>query len=130
MGDLSMTEQRIKVLVVDDDEASREVFCELLTSAGYAVQSAYDGLDAIRHMEKTGFNVILTDVCMPHMDGLELLIEILNRWPNSRVVVHSGIINEQVARHAEATGAHAFLSKFANSTQLLNTLASACRPHA
>lgn len=39
------------------DEGSREVFCKLLTSAGYAVQSAYDGLDAIRHMEKTQFNV-------------------------------------------------------------------------
>jgi len=97
-----VTDQLPKVLVVDDDEGSREVFCKLLTSAGYAVQSAYDGLDAIRHMEKTQFNLVLTDVCMPHMDGLELLTNIRDCWPDSRVIVHSGIVNVQVARHAKA----------------------------
>jgi CheY-like chemotaxis protein len=65
IGDLSVTDQLSRVLVVDDDEGSRAVFCKLLTSAGYVVQSAYDGLDAIRHMEKTQFNVVLADVCMP-----------------------------------------------------------------
>ena len=109
---------------MDDDEGSREVYRKLLTDAGYAVQSAYK-LDAIRHMEKTQFNVVLTDVCMPHMDGLELLTTIRARWPNSRVIVQSGIVNVQVARHAKAEGAHAFLSKSAGTAELLNTLASA-----
>ncbi len=125
IGDLSMTDQLLKVLVVDDDEGSREVFCKLLTSAGYDVQSAYDGLDAIRHMEKTQFNVVLTDVCMPHMDGMELLTTIRDRWPDSRVIGQSGIVNVQVAGHAKAEGAHAFLSKFAGTAELLNTIASA-----
>ena len=120
-----MTDQLPKVLVVDDDDSSREVFCKLLTSAGYAVQSAFDGLDAIRHMEKTEFNVVLTDVCMPQMDGLELLTTIRDRWPGSRVVVHSGIVNVQVARHAKAVGAHAYLSKSDTTAQLLNAIASA-----
>ena len=120
-----MTDQLPKVLVVDDDDSSREVFCKLLTSAGYAVQSAFDGLDAIRHMEKTEFNVVLTDVCMPQMDGLELLTTIRDRWPGSRVVVHSGIVNVQVARHAKAEGAHAYLSKSDTTAQLLNAIASA-----
>ena len=120
-----MTDQLSKILVVDDDEGSREVFCKLLTSAGYAVQSAYDGLDAIRHMEKTQFNVVLTDVCMPHMDGIELLTKIRDRWPDSQVIVHSGIVNVQVGGHAKAEGAHAFLSKSAGTVELLNTIASA-----
>ena len=123
-----MTDQLPKVLVVDDDEGSREVYCKLLTDAGYAIQSAYDGLDAIRHLEKTQFNVVLTDVCMPHMDGLELLTKIRDRWPDSRVIVHSGIVNLQVARHAKAEGAHAFLSKSAHTAELLNTIASASAP--
>ncbi len=123
-----MTDQLPKILVVDNDDGSREVFCKLLTSAGYAVQSAYDGLDAIRHMEKTHFNVVLTDVCMPHMAGLELLTNIRDRWPDSRVIVHSGIVNMQVARRAKAEGAHAFLSKSAYTTEFLNTVASAS-PH-
>ena len=108
---------------MDDDEGTREVFCKLLTSAGYTVQSANDGLEAIRHLEKTQFNVVLTDVC--HMDGLELLTKIRDRWPDSRVIVHSGIVNVQVAQRAKAEGAHAFLSKSAHTAELLNTIASA-----
>ena len=75
-------------------------------------------------MEKTLFNVVLTDVCMLQMDGLKLLTKIHDRWPSSRVVVHSGI-NVRVARHAKAEGAHAFLSKSDTTAQLLNTIASA-----
>ena len=120
-----MTDQRPMVLVVDDDEGTREVFCKLLTSAGYTVHSAFDGLDAIRHLEKTQFTVVLTDVCMPHMDGMELLTKIRDRWPDSRVIVQSGIVNVQVAQHAKAEGAHAFLSKSAGTAELLSAIASA-----
>jgi len=74
-----MTDQPTKVLVVDDYELSRELFCEVLTSAGYAVRAASDGLNAIRHMEETQFDVVLTDIAMPQMDGLELLTKIRDR---------------------------------------------------
>ena len=130
IGVLSVTDQPSNVLIVDDDEGSRDVFCKLLTSAGYAVQSANDGLDAIRHMEQTPFNVVLTDVCMPHMDGMELLTTIRDRWPDSRVILHSGIVHVQVAGHAKTEGAHAFLSKSAGTAELLNTIASASSPQA
>jgi CheY-like chemotaxis protein len=64
-----MTYQKnTKVLVVDDHAVSRKLFCEVLTSAGYAVRAASDGLNAIRHMEETRFDVVLTDVSMPQMD--------------------------------------------------------------
>ena len=69
-----MTHQKhTTVLVVDDHALSRERFCEVLTSARYAVRAASDGLNAIRHMEETRFDVILTDIYMPEMNGLELL---------------------------------------------------------
>jgi CheY-like chemotaxis protein len=87
-----MTDQPAKVLVVDDHELSRELFCKVLTSAGYAVRAASGGLNAIRRMEETRFDVVLTDVAMPQMDGLELLTEIRDRWPDSRVVVHSNLL--------------------------------------
>ena len=74
-----MTDQPTKVLVVEDYELSRELFCEVLTSAGYAVRAASDGLNAIRHMEETQFDVVLTDIAMPQMDGLELLTRIRDR---------------------------------------------------
>jgi len=120
-----MADQSAKVLVVDDHEPSRNLFCEVLTSAGYAVQAASDGLNAIRHMEETRFDVVLTDVAMPQMDGLELLTEIRDRWPESRVVVHSNLLTWRVARLAKVEGAYACVSKSHNIAQLLKTIASA-----
>ena len=59
--------------MVENYAQSRDLFCEVLTSAGYAVRVAPDELNAIRHMEETRFDVVLTDISMPQMDGLELL---------------------------------------------------------
>jgi DNA-binding NtrC family response regulator len=117
--------QHTKVLVVDDHEHRRNLFCKVLKSAGYAVRPVSDGLNAIRHMEKTRFDVVLTDVVLPQMDGLELLTKIRDRWPESRVVVHSDLLTWRVARLARVEGAYACLSKSPNTAQLLKTIASA-----
>ena len=117
--------QHTKVLVVDDHEQRRDRFCKVLTSAGYAVRAAADGMNAIRHLEETRFDVVLTNVVMPQMDGLELLTKILDRWPDSRVVVHSNGLSLRVARLALEEGAYACLSKSDKTAQLLKTIASA-----
>jgi len=117
--------QHTKVLVVDDHEQRRNLFCKVLKSAGYAVRPVSDGLNAIRHMEETRFDVVLTDVVLPQMDGLELLTKIRDRWPESRVVVHSDLLTWRVARLARVEGAYACLSKSPNTAQLLKTIASA-----
>ena len=111
--------------MVDDHEPSRDLFCEVLTSAGYAVRAASDGIHAIRHMEETRFDVVLTDLSMPQMDGLELLTKIRDRWPESRVVVHSSMLTGRVARLARLEGAYACLPKSLSTAQLLETIASA-----
>ena len=121
-----MTHQKhTTVLVVDDHAVSRERYCEVLTSAGYAVRAASDGLNAIRHMEETRVDVILTDISMPEMDGLELLAVIRKRWPDSRVVVHSSAVMGGLAPLALLQGAYACLSKSCTIGQLLETIASA-----
>ena len=62
---------------------------------------------------------------MPHMDGLELLTEIRDRWPDSRVVLHSNRLTQEAAQLARLEGAYACLSKSHNTAQLLKTIASA-----
>ena len=59
------------------------------------------------------------------MDGLKLLTEFRDRWPDSRVVVHSDLLTWRVARLAKVEGAYACLSKSHNTAQLLKTIASA-----
>jgi two-component system response regulator YesN len=76
-------------------------------------------------MEETRFDVVLTDVAMPQMDGLELLTKISDRWPDSRVVIHSDLLTWRVARLAKVKGAYACLSKSPNTAELLKTIASA-----
>ena len=117
--------QLTKVLVVDDHEQRRDRFCKVLTSAGYAVRAASDGLNAIRHLEEARFDVVLTNVVMPQMDGLELLTKILDRWPDSRVVVHSDLVTHRVARLAKVEGAYACLTKSYDTAQLLKTIEAA-----
>jgi CheY-like chemotaxis protein len=68
-----MTDQPIKVLVVYDHELNRDLFCKVLTSADYAVREASDGLNVIRHMEETRFDVVLTDVSFPQYGWAETL---------------------------------------------------------
>jgi DNA-binding NtrC family response regulator len=117
--------QHTKVLVVDDHEQRRDRFCKVLTSAGYAVRAAADGMNALRHLEETRFDVVLTNVVMPQMDGLELLTKILDRWPDSRVVVHSDLLTHRVARLAKVEGAYACLTKSYDTAQLLKTIEAA-----
>jgi len=96
---------------VDGHAQSRERICDVLLSASYTGQAASDGLNAIRHMEEARFDVVLADVSMHRMDGLDLLAEIQDRWPESRVVVHSSMLTGKISRLARLEGAYACLSK-------------------
>jgi CheY-like chemotaxis protein len=61
------------VLVVDDDEAVRTTIAEILRSDGYSVQEAADGMEALEFLEDMTFGLMLLDVSMPNVDGLQLL---------------------------------------------------------
>jgi DNA-binding NtrC family response regulator len=120
-----MMAQRIKVLVVEDDDQLRKMYGDLLTGAGYLVRTATDGLNAVSHMERSRSVVVLTDFEMPHMTGLDLLKVLHARWPESLVIMHSGIMSEELSRQAMEAGAYACLTKQGDMGQLFKTIASA-----
>lgn len=120
-----MMAQRIKVLVVEDDDQVRKMLADLLTAAGYLVQTAADGLHAISRMERSRSVVVLTDFTMPHMNGLELLPVLHARWPESLVILHSGIMSEKLSHQAMEAGAYACFAKQGDMGQLFNTIAAA-----
>ena len=64
------------ILIVDDSESIREVVIFTLENAGYNVISAIDGLDALKKLEGQPVDLIITDLHMPHMDGIGLIKEI------------------------------------------------------
>ena len=79
-----------KVLVVDDEAALRRMLTKALDRAGMAVTTAVDGVEALQQLRKRKFDVMLLDVWMPRMNGLEVLTQLRSRVVKPRVVVMTG----------------------------------------
>lgn len=67
------------ILIVDDSESIREVVIFTLESAGYKVLKGCDGVDALKHLDGQPIDLIITDLHMPNMNGIELIKEIRNK---------------------------------------------------
>ncbi len=93
-------ERQLRFLVVDDNEDIRDVFCRLVERAGHVASTAYDGQDAVETLERERFDVMLLDLTMPRMTGVEVV-----RWlrerpdvaPELRIVVISAWAGENRA---------------------------------
>ena|SRR5271157_2654650 len=79
-----------QILVVDDEPDIRENLGILLMSAGYDVVTAEDGVSAVSHLTRTLPNLILTDLNMPQMSGVELISHVRTRYPQISIVAMSG----------------------------------------
>lgn len=79
-----------RVLIVEDDEWVREATEAIMEVLGLECATVGNPLDALDVLEVGGFDVVLSDICMPYMDGFELLYEIRHRWPGVPVILCSG----------------------------------------
>lgn len=79
-----------QILVVDDEPCIRESLGMLLVASGYEVAEAEDGVSALSHLNRTVPDLILTDLNMPEMSGLELISHVRNRYPSISIVAMSG----------------------------------------
>lgn len=111
----------LRILVVDDHAVFREQVCAFLeTQAGFEVIcEAGDGLEGIRHAEELQPDVIILDVSMPALGGIEAAVRIRKVAPKSRIIFLSQHNSEGVAKAALATGAHAFVTKVSAATDLI-----------
>jgi DNA-binding NtrC family response regulator len=99
-----------RVLVVDDDETIRDTLYELL-SENYACQTAETAEKALARLEADTYDVVLTDISMPGLSGLELLGHVLQQFPQTPVIMISGISDEDHAQGLIRLGAFDFLLK-------------------
>jgi PAS domain S-box-containing protein len=102
-----------RILLVDDNTDVRRLLRTKLEATGYheIVGEAADGAEAIEMAQLLQPDVVLLDLAMPHMDGLQALPQILALVPDVRVIVLSGFDQETMADKAFALGAHAYLEK-------------------
>jgi CheY-like chemotaxis protein len=100
--------ERKKILIVDDESSIRNMIVWLLKPYNFQTEIAENGRQAIDHLEKTSFDLIITDYCMPEMDGLQLMRLIKLRSSDTPVLIMTG--TESICDLLEKEGA-AFLLK-------------------
>ena len=99
-----------KILVVDDDEVIRDTLCELL-SENFLCQPVETAEKAVARLEAESFAVVLTDISMPGLSGLELLEHVLQKYPTTPVIIISGITDEEHAQGLIKLGAFDYVLK-------------------
>ncbi len=100
-----------KVLVVDDEPAIVEVLQTFLTRNGHTVRTAFDGPTALQSVQADRPDVVLLDLRMPGMSGLEVLRCIREIDQELKVIILSGILDEETRQQVLDLGAHACLPK-------------------
>ncbi len=114
-----------RVLVVDDETDVAEALRLYLELKGYEAHAVFSGASAIEAVQAEPPNVILLDILMPGMNGLEALRRIREIDPQIRVIVVTAVAEEDLARHVLALGASDFITKPVDLRRLEASIQSA-----
>lgn len=115
-----------KILIIEDDPDIMRLMSRTLSGAGYQVVHAYGGPDALRKVKTTEPALILTDLAMPRMSGVEL-IEMLKNDPDTAaipIIAVTAHMWDNIAQSAGQVGVDAFLGKPFSSKRLLQEVAA------
>jgi len=111
--------QRDGILVVDDDADACESLTNALRQSGYAVESARDGFEALERLARSAPDLVLTDLRMPGMSGLELIQKIHEAKPGAPVILVTGVETGDLCTGAPSYGAVSCLIKPVSLDELL-----------
>jgi len=100
-----------RILVVDDDEVARRNMCRLMAKRGHPTVAAKDGATAMTMIDRSEFDLVLTDLVMKEVDGLELLASVKRRSPETEVILITGHASISTAVEATRLGAYHYLEK-------------------
>jgi len=107
----SLSKTKLNVLVVDDNDCIREVLTALLSHRGHRCESAANRREAIEKVAQGHFDVVITDVNMPEMDGITLTRELALRFSDLPVMIMTGQLDEHCRKSALLAGAREVLRK-------------------
>lgn len=102
---------KAQILVVDDEQVIVKALSKYLTQEGYEVETAGDGAEAIEKCKEKNFDLVLTDLKMPNMDGIELIKEVKTLNPDANCVIMTGYGSIQNAVEAMKAGAFHYITK-------------------
>ncbi len=119
---IQVVESRKRVLLVDDEEQIRTILAQALIDEGYDVSQAGDGVQGMRLLGESRYDVALIDIRMPHKDGVEMLGEIRQVFPQMPVLVVTGLASDREIKDAVAAGAYAVIKKPFDIDELIYTV--------
>jgi CheY-like chemotaxis protein len=123
-GDPARETAPTRILVVDDEPLIADTIVQILNRSGFIAEAAYGGREAIDAARLTSPELILSDVLMPHIDGVEAAITIQKFLPKARIVLFSGqAATVEILARARKRGYHfELLAKPLHPTQLIKHL--------
>lgn len=114
--------ERTRILVVDDEELFLKTIVERLESRGFDVKGVTDGKDCLDLMSRESFEVVVLDVKMAALSGLEVLKEIKEKWPTTEVVMLTGHASAETGIEGLKLGAFDYLIKPAPLQELVRKI--------
>lgn len=118
---------RGRILVVDDDPRVRDTILRGLRNYGYQAEEAEDGLQALHHLQHGEFDLVVTDLQMPRLDGLALLREMRRRGYAQAVVIQTTLLDPSLEIILRRAGACGVLMKGGPVGELVRSVEEACQ---
>jgi len=109
-----------QILIVEDDEAMREFLCQAISRSGYYVEAVRDGAEALRRVDESYFDLLLTDIRMPGIDGLELARQVRRRYPRLSVLLVTAYLQDALGATDLGEAGIGILSKPFNLSELID----------
>ncbi len=99
------------VMIVEDDPSTRRLYRFLLTNSGYTVVEAEDGIAALEHLQKTAVDVIITDMNMPRMGGIDMVRALRQSHSDVYVIMVTAFGTPDTEKNAYRAGVNEYLTK-------------------
>lgn len=121
-----MADDRFKILITDDDIDLRELLTEAVRNWGYSVSVAKEGDEALKKLRMERYDMVITDLMMPGMDGLSLLQKIKELDKDILVIIITGYATIETAVKAIEAGAYDYIAKPFRLDELMIVIKNAC----
>jgi len=119
--------RELNILIVDDEPIVLKRLKSALEKNGFHVETFDDGEKALRRLEEKDFDIVVTDLRMPGLDGMQLLEKVLASGKNVKVILITGYATIEIAREALVKGAYDFIAKPFKPNDLREVITRAAR---
>jgi CheY-like chemotaxis protein len=125
-GDSAMELARLRILIAEDEKNIGDLLVELLSRDDREITIVHDGLDAVRRLKKGSYDLLITDLMMPELDGMEVLHQAKRLYPQILVIIITGYASLETAIQAVKEGAYDYLRKPFRLDELKISVDNAC----